>query len=231
MKKFNLSKGFIALFGASMIAIAGGCANSQGEIESETEFSGYLDNYENLTAVDDEHFRWVSKSYDAKKYTKLVVEPVELYIVNPEKKAEFEENPKVVAVTQKVLAELTDELKKELSKTYEIVDTAGPDTLVFASALTSSSSQPLGMTGWEVMPIGAVVGSTMALTGNRARVVQLVWEGKISDGASGELVVTGIKKGIADQEEKEEVTLDDFMIIVKEFAKETGASAANLLSK
>ena len=202
-----------------------GCAHTQDNIDEASEFSGYLSDYSNLKQIDDSHYRWISDSFDGKNYSKVYFEDVEVYTT-----ASSPEQEKALAeVIPKATAEFNKVIRTELSKNHELVNQSGPGVLHLKSAFTSSASQAIGMTGWEIMPVSAVIGGSMAASGVRPRVVQLVWELKAFDGGTGELVATGVKKGQADQESYQQVTLEDFLQIINQFAKISGERLNKLL--
>jgi hypothetical protein len=210
---------------ACLLSLVIGCASTQEDLDTEAEFSGYLGDYSKLKEIDSDHLRWYRDDFDGSKYPNVYFEDVEVYAANPEKVEEFSD------VIKQVTTEFNKTVRAELGKNHEMVNQVGPGVLHIQSAFTSTKSQALGMTGWEIMPVGAVVGASLAASGKRPRVVQMVWELKAFDGETGELVAQAVKKGTGDQESYQQVTMEDFLKVVHDFAKESGERLNKVLNK
>ena len=85
------------------------------------------------------------------------------------------------------------------------------------------------MTGWEVIPIAAIVGGVQAATGTRSRIVQVVFEAEALDSTTNESLAAMVRKGTAEQDDRKKLTQEDFMIIVKEFGATSGENLAKVL--
>jgi len=115
----------VILMAVAVVFIAGCAAAPPG--------SGFLKDYSKLkTDPDDESLKWWEKpGVDWKRYHKLMIDPVVVYL-HPES-----ENKQI---EPDVLKEMTDYFRKvvieEVKDTYPVVDKPGPDVLRIRAAIT-----------------------------------------------------------------------------------------------
>ena len=224
MKSVNLlSYLFSSTLAVGMLATLGGCASTQKEIDTTTEFSGYLGDYSQLKETDDGRYLWVSEKLQKGKYKKILLETVSIY---PHDLLKDNEN---AALVQQTAKELDKAFKASISKEFEIVSKPGPNVLIIRSALTENKTATQGMTGWEVIPIATIIGGVEAATGTRSRIVQIVFEVEALHSITNQSFATAVRKGTAEQDDRKKLTQEDFMIIVNEFGKTSGENLAKVL--
>jgi len=224
MKPTNLlSYPFSLAIVVVMLTILSGCASTQKEIDTATEFSGYLGDYSQLKEVDDDRYLWISETLQKGKYKKIILKPVSTY---PHDLLKDHEN---AALIQQTAKELDKAFTASISKEFEIVSEPGPDVLLIRSAITENETYTQGMTGWEVIPVGAIIGGVMAVAGTRSRIVQLVYELEALDSTTNNRVAAVVRKGTATQDDRKKLTQEDFMIIVNEFGATSGENLAKVL--
>ena len=199
------------------------CASTQEEVDPTTEFSGFLSDYSKLKETDDGRYLWVSEKLEKGKYKKILLESVSIY---PHDLLKENEN---AALVQQTAKELDKAFAASISKEFEIVSKPGPGVLLLRSALTENETDTQGMTGWEVIPIAAIVGGVQAATGTRSRIVQVVFEVEAIDSTTNTLVAAMVRKGTAEQDDRKKLTQEDFMIIVNEFGATSGENLAKVL--
>lgn len=213
----------VFLISTFLVLNLAGCASTQEEIDTATEFSGYLGDYSQLKETDDGRYLWISEKLEKGKYKKILLETVSIY---PHDLLKDNEN---AALVQQTAKELDKAFAASISKEFEIVSKPGPDVLILRSALTENETDTQGMTGWEVIPIAAIVGGVQAATGTRSRIVQIVFEVEALDSTTNQTVAAMVRKGTAEQDDREKLTQEDFMIIVNEFGKTSGENLAKVL--
>jgi len=199
------------------------CASTQKEIDPKTEFSGFHVDYSQLTLHNDGRYIWVSEELKKGKYKKIMLETVTVY---PPELLKDNKNADLILQTVK---ELDKAFAASISKEFELVKKPGKDVLQIRSALTGEKSEMLGMTGWEVLPVAAVVGGVMAATETRPRIVQIVFESEGLDSITKERVYMVVRKGGATLENRKVITQEDFMVIVKKFAVTAAEGLAKIL--
>jgi hypothetical protein len=116
--------------------------------------SGYLGDYSQLKKGDSDEAKliYIDTAVDWKKYTKIHIQPVELW------KSDDKESKlgKLSVKNQEMLVSfLYTELNTALKKDFTIVDQAGPDTLVLRTAVTEASrSAPVRNLLTTIVPFG-----------------------------------------------------------------------------
>ncbi len=226
MKSINLLSYLLKLtLIVSVILGLASCASTQEELDPSAEFSGYLGDYSKLVENDDDdsQFLWVSKNLKKGKYTSIMLEKVSIY---PRNLLKDNPNADLVKATAK---HLDKGFYESLSKEFKMVNKTGPNTLRIRVALTHNKTDTLGMTGWEIVPIGAIIGGVQAATGTRAQIVQVVLEVEILDSLSNKRLGAAVRKATATQEERTKITQKDFMVLVHEFSAESGKNLAKFL--
>ena len=201
------------------------CASTQEELDPTTEFSGYLGDYSKLieNEDDDSQFLWVSKKFKKGHYTNIMLEKVSVY---PRDLLKDNPNADLVRATIK---EFDKGFYEAISKEFKMVSKPGPNTLRIRVAMTHNKTDTQGMTGWEVIPIGAIIGGVQAATDTRAQIVQVVLEVEILDSVSNKRVAAAVRKATATQEDRTQITQEDFMKIAHTFSAESGTNLAKHL--
>ena len=203
------------------------CASTQEELDPTTEFSGYLGDYSKLieNEDDDSQFLWISKGLKKGKYTSIMLEKVSVY-----PRDLLTDNPNADLV-RAIIKEFDKGFYESISKEFKMVNKPGPNTLRIRLAMTHSKTDTQGMTGWEVIPIGAIIGGVQAATDTRAQIVQVVIEVDMLDSVSNKRVAAAVRKATATQEDRTQITHEDFMVLVHEFSAESGKNLAEALKR
>ena len=141
----------ITLAGAMMLGLTA-CSTTR-QARSVTD-SGFLGDYSQLTkgTGDQAQLRYIAPNVDWKKYTKVYIEPVELW------KGDDKDSPlgKLSKENQDLLTSLFyTELNNELQKSFTIVTAPGPNTLVVHTAITEAEkSAPVRNLLTTIVPFG-----------------------------------------------------------------------------
>jgi Protein of unknown function (DUF3313) len=196
-----------------------GCASTQDNI-SAVDHSGYLSDYSRLQDVSTEEGslqRWLDSSVTGGNYKKLMIDPVIMFqdggaTLSAEQQAEVD----------KFSADFDQLLLSSLSGVVEVVAQPGPDVVRVKPAVTSVTTATEGMKAYEVIPIAALIGGSMALAGARDQVIILSLETKLEDSQSGNLVGAAVRKGVADQGDNDKTDADDVKALIRSWAKEGG---------
>ncbi len=199
------------------------CASTQEKIDPQTEYSGYLKDYSKIKEAEDGAFAWISEDLEKGHYTKILLHKVELYPKNM-----LKDNPNADLIRATV-EEFDKAFAESISTEFKLVNKPGPGVLRIRVALTNTKNNVKGMTGWEILPIGAIVGGAQAATGTRPRIVQILLEAEFLDSISNKRLGIGVKKATATQEERTQITQEDFMKLVHKFSAETGKNLAKVL--
>src|SRR5690606_11599012 len=93
---------------------------------------------------------------------------------------------------------LTEKLRQELSKSFEVTDVPGPDTLILQMAITGVSTPLQGLKAYEVIPIAMVFAGASSAMGYRDRVVVVYVEGLATDSVSGKELAKTVRQGIGE---------------------------------
>ena len=111
------------------------CRTTKQVGESEKDFSGFLGDYSLLKKGDgkEANYIYIDQSADWAKYTKIYIKNIDLWHSNdsnsPLGKLSREQQQMLVNFAHTALAEA-------LGKDFQMVDQAGPDTLVIHGAIT-----------------------------------------------------------------------------------------------
>lgn len=149
--------------------------------------SGFLGDYSKLTPGDKGNavMLWQKPGLDLRKYDKIILEPVRLYLKGDAANRGIE---------PKQLAGLTEYAEKALvtaltrNNGYTLTETPGPDVLYIRTAITDVvPGNPVRGTLGTLVPVGLVVStSRAAVTGAEPNVGQAAVEIEIVDSATGD---------------------------------------------
>jgi hypothetical protein len=167
-----------------------------GKQARKAKFSGFLGNdYELLKkgGRGEALYVYVNKDAAWSSYNKILLDPVVIY--QPSKKGSPPEDLQKVANNFYVI------VSRELSKTHELVKEPGPRTLRIQGALTNvEKGSATGQAITSVIPHGIVASvATDFITGKPLFAGELSVEAKIIDARTGELLVAGVDRRIADK--------------------------------
>lgn len=159
----------------------------------EQQFSGFLDDYSNLTPVRtsdrSEALRWYTPELANRRYTRLIVEPIGFY---PEPTT----TDQVSARRLEQLSDyMTEALRRELAGEFEIVTEPAPETAVIRFALTGVETPTEGLKARNLIPASLLIAGATYAAGQRDHIVVVYIEGELSDANSGETLARGVRQG------------------------------------
>ena len=169
------------------------CNTTKQVSETPKDFSGFLGDYSMLTKNDGNEANYVyfDKSADWAKYTKIYIKNIDLW------KSEDKDSPlgKMSPEDQQKLVNFFHTaLVESLGKDFQIVDQAGPDTLVIHGAITEAGkSWPVLNLVSTVYPAALVLSFVkQGITGTAAFVGKVRVEADFTDGVTGQRVAAAV---------------------------------------
>jgi hypothetical protein len=192
----------------NVLAFAGvltaGCATPPPE-----HFSGYLGDYSKLESVKgeqgDEIRRWVSPKLNKGEYLKLMVDPIVFF---PPPKA----MPQVSVDTLRQIGAYANEaMRRELAKSFLLVNEAGPGVARLQLAFTGVTTETEGMAPYEYIPIAAIAVGVETATGTRSRAPAIQVEAQVTDSLTNERLAAAVRRAQAKpilKNDKEQLTLE-----------------------
>ncbi|WP_315314666.1 DUF3313 domain-containing protein [Pantoea vagans] len=177
-----------ALLAVSALLLSG-CTS---HVADKQHYSGFLADYSQLkpseSASGEPTLRWISPDYKSSQYRDVLYTPVVFYpAARP-----------TARVSQQTLDQIrsyTDiQLKGAIATRLPLVNQASPHTLKVRAAITAVSAENEGVQFYEVVPIAAVVASTMAASGHRTQNSELFLEIEASDAVTGKPLIRVVRK-------------------------------------
>ncbi|MGH1474241.1 DUF3313 domain-containing protein [Yersinia proxima] len=167
-----------------------GCSSP---IATQTEYSGFLGDYSQLTkaksATGHEILRWVSPKLSSNKYTSIIYTPIIYY-------PKAQPTDRVSLNTLNTILDYTNaQVKGALAQQLALSSQKSPHTLIFKGAITSVNAENEGVQFYEVLPVTAVIAGTMAATGHRTQQSELFFEAELIDSETGMPVLKVVRKG------------------------------------
>jgi hypothetical protein len=166
-----------------------GCSTTHRVSESTKDFSGFLGDYSMLQkgTGDEANYIYFDTNADWSKFTKVYIENVDLW------KSDEPDSPlgKMDPKDQQLLVNFFHTaLDTAAKKDFEVVDKAGPDTLVVHVAITEARKcKPVINLISSVIPQAAVLSLLkQAITGTGSGVGMVRVEAYATDGATGQRV-------------------------------------------
>lgn len=181
------------LIGGLLISGLTACRTTKQVSEKPKDFSGFLGDYSQLKKGDGKEANYVyfDQKADWAKYTKVYIKPVELWKSDdkdsPLGKLSPENQQKLVSFFHTALAD-------DLGKDFQIVDQAGPDTLVIHGAVTEGKkSWPVLNLVSTVYPLALVLSYVkQGFTGTGSFVGKVRVEVEITDGVTGQRLAAAV---------------------------------------
>ncbi|TWC23110.1 MULTISPECIES: DUF3313 domain-containing protein [unclassified Pseudomonas] len=183
---------FASLIGAVCMTSSAltGCSSTTTQPD---EYSGFLGDYSRLKEEKSpsgaEVMRWLDPKIDLGNYTRLYIEPTQLY-------------PKpqpTVKIPQATLSGITgyydQALKREAGKSLPLATGPGPGVLVIRAAITAVSSKTEGLKPYEVVPIALVAAAVSTASGIRDQETTLGTEAVFLDGGNNAVLAQVVRKG------------------------------------
>jgi Protein of unknown function (DUF3313) len=194
---------FIGTRGARFLSgiLAGGlllgltACSTTHQVRGSMDESGFLKDYSLLKPGkgDQAKMRYVNPDVNWAQYTKVYIEPVELWKSDdPDSKlGKLDKKDQELLVSYFYTA-----MSNALSKDYTIVNEAGPDTLVMHGALTEAKKcRPVSNLVSSVVPMG--IGLSLAkrvIFGTGLGVGECQIEAEFTDGKTGEIVAEAMDR-------------------------------------
>jgi hypothetical protein len=151
---------------------------------SSVEASGFLGDYSEFRKIDGrlDTWQWVRPGVDWKPYTKLYIEPVEVWI-NPHGAYPGIEPGLYKRMVDEFRAQVVQEFR---AGGYEVVDRPGPGVLKLHFALTGVTPERPGFTPLDVLPIKIAIDAARYATGTDKSVIAISGEAEVLDGVTNE---------------------------------------------
>lgn len=184
-----MRKTSVAALLAVSVLLLSGCTS---HVADKQHYSGFLADYSQLkpseSASGEPTLRWISPDYKSSQYQDVLYSPVVFYpAARP-----------TARVSQQTLDQIrsyTDiQLKGAIATRLPLVNRASPHTLKVRAAITAVSAENEGVQFYEVVPIAAVVASTMAASGHRTQNSELFLEIEASDAVTGKPLIRVVRK-------------------------------------
>jgi hypothetical protein len=169
------------------------CRTTHQVGESEKDFSGFLGDYSMLTKGDgnEANYLYIDRSVNWAKYTKVYIKNIDLW------KSDDTNSPfgKMDSAQQQMLVNFAHTaIAEALGKDFQIVDQAGPDTLVIHGAITEAKkSWPVLNLVSTVYPAALVISyGKQMITGTGTGVGAVRVEAEFTDGETGQRVAAAV---------------------------------------
>src|SRR5271154_126595 len=141
---FRHWKSLTGMLAAGLLAGAlTGCNTTKQVSQNEKDFSGFLGDYSMLQKGDgnEANYIYIDKNVNFAKYTKIYIEPIELWKSDEPDSALGKLSPEN---QQMLISFFNTALADSLGKDFQIVDHTGPDVLVIHGAITDAGkSRPV----------------------------------------------------------------------------------------
>ncbi|CAH0189466.1 hypothetical protein WB66_14085 [bacteria symbiont BFo1 of Frankliniella occidentalis] len=169
--------------------VLAGCSS---KVADTSQYSGFLPDYSHLkpekSASGVQTLRWVSPDYQSAKYNAIHYTPAVYY---PAAKPTARVSQQTL---DQIRAYLDQTLKAAVARHKPLVNHAGRGTLELKTAITAVNAENQDMKFYEVVPIAAVVASTMAASGHRTQNSVLFLEMQLVDSQTGKPVMEAVRK-------------------------------------
>lgn len=195
----------------------------------EKQYSGFLGDYSDMEKAEtpdgSDVMRWVSPSVQKGKYKKVIV-PAVTFFPAPRTSDQVK-----LETLHKISLYMSEQLKKELSKNFEVTDVPGPDTLHVQIAITGVATPMKGLKVYEAVPLVLVYAGATAAMGARDNVVVVYAEGLMTDSVTGQTVAKGVRQGVGEslRNDKQELDVEKVKTLLNGWAAEVGMLAKRLL--
>jgi PBP1b-binding outer membrane lipoprotein LpoB len=183
-------------FGVAAAVLAAGIllAGCSSKVAETTQYSGFLQDYSKLqkttTPSGHEVLRWIAPDFNVSDYRGVYVQPVAFY---PPAKP----NARVSQATLDQVREYANSrLKAAIAERATVLPNAsGKRVLVAKVAVTAIVAENEDLQFYEVVPVAAVIATTMAASGHRTQNAALFLEAKLVDQDTGKTVLAVVRKG------------------------------------
>ena len=168
----------------------------------DSDFSGYLENYDQLKFVEEKNaFVFMNESAKG-KYQKIHLDSVTIYSKTKE------EN---VVIAKKASKYLENGIRQLLEKKDLAASTSAQGVLNLRVAITGTEKSAEDLKAYNFIPVSALFKAGQAATGNLATYIDTMMEAEMTDSVTGERVAAVVQKGISETEKRsgDELTFED----------------------
>jgi hypothetical protein len=181
-----------ALLAAGLLGLTA-CRTAQQVSEDPEDFSGFLGDYSRLQRGEqgEANYIYIDTSVNFAKYTKVFIQPVELWKSDEPDSALGRLSPQ----NQQLLVDyFYTALLDALEKHFQVVNYAGPDVLVVHAAVTEArKSRPVSNLASSVVPGDMAAGfARQWITGTGAGAGLVMVETDFMDGQTGRRVAAAV---------------------------------------
>ncbi|CAI1811826.1 Protein of uncharacterised function (DUF3313) [Serratia fonticola] len=184
-------------FGVAAAVLAAGMllAGCSSKVAETTQYSGFLQDYSKLqkteTASGHQVLRWIAPGFKESNYRGIYISPLVFY---PQAKPN-------ARVSQQTLDQIREYASTSLrnavaQRTTLLPSPSGSRVLVAKVAITAVTAENEGVQFYEVVPVAAVIATTMAASGHRTQDTALFMEIKLIDQDTGKTVLAVVRKGL-----------------------------------
>ncbi|WP_343551432.1 DUF3313 domain-containing protein [Pantoea sp.] len=206
---------------ASVLTLAMLAAGCTSHVTDKQQYSGFLGDYSGLKSTESPSgkptLRWISPDYHDADYKNVVYTPVVYYpAAHP--------TARIDQQTLDGIRNYTDtQLKQAISQRKTLVTQKGPHTLLVKTAITAVTAENEGVQFYEVVPVAAVVASTMAATGHRTQNSELFLETEAVDAQTGKPMIKVVRKAFGKNlpNNTAPITLNDLRPGIDEMVRDT----------
>ena len=212
--------------GASVLTLALLAAGCTSHVADKQQYSGFLGDYSALQSAQSPSgkptLRWISPDYHSADYRSVVYTPVVYYpAAHP--------TARIDQPTLDGIRQYTDsQLKQAIAARKPLVAQKGPQTLLVKAAITSVTAENEGVQFYEVVPVAAVIASTMAATGHRTQNSALFLEMEAVDAQTGKPLIKVVRKAFGKTlpNNSAPITLNDVRPGIDEMVRDAVAFSA-----
>lgn len=177
-----------ALLAVSALLLSG-CTS---HVTEKQQYSGFLSDYSQLqpteSASGQPTLRWISPDYKSSQYKDVLYTPLVYYpAAHPTARVSQQTLDQVLSYTD-------IQLKGAIATRRPLTNQATPHTLKVRAAITAVSAENEGVQFYEVVPVAAVVATTMAASGHRTQNSELFLEIEASDAVTGKPLIRVVRK-------------------------------------
>ncbi|MBE0148927.1 DUF3313 domain-containing protein [Serratia fonticola] len=184
-------------FGVAAAVLAAGMllAGCSSKVAETTQYSGFLQDYSKLqkteSASGHQVLRWIAPGFKESNYRGIYISPLVFY---PQAKPN-------ARVSQQTLDQIREYASTSLrnavaQRTTLLPNPSGSRVLVAKVAITAVTAENEGVQFYEVVPVAAVIATTMAASGHRTQDTALFMEIKLIDQDTGKTVLAVVRKGL-----------------------------------
>ncbi|CAM4074361.1 DUF3313 domain-containing protein [Serratia silvae] len=180
---------------AAILATGMLLAGCSSKVAETTQYSGFLQDYSKLqqteTASGHQVLRWISPDFKESNYRGVYITPLVFY---PSAKPN-------ARVSQQTLDQIREYASTSLrnavaKRTTLLPSPSGSRVLVAKVAITAVTAENEDVQFYEVLPVTAVIATTMAASGHRTQDTTLFMEIKLIDQDTGKTVLAVVRKGL-----------------------------------